>query len=242
MAKLKLSEITVDVEYKDIKNIYLSVYPPNGRVRVTAPRRFELETLRLFVISRVPWIRRQRAKLAEQKREARRDYLTRESHFYLGKRYLLRVKEAPRPNVVLGHKTITLHTRPHSSQKHREAALNDFYRERLKSLVPPMIEKWEQRLGVELAGYGVKKMKTKWGSCNREAKRIWLNLELAKKSLQCIEYVVVHEMVHLLQDKHGDPFASKMDEVLPTWRAHKRELNQAPLSHQEWKYEGVASG
>lgn len=237
MPQIALGDISIDVAYKDIKNVYLSVYPPSGRVRISAPLRLDLDTLRIFAISRLGWIRKQQTKLCQQERESAREYINRESHYYLGKRYLLKVSEVDiPPEVILNHSTIEIHTRPATVIDKREEILDEWYRERLKEIIPPIIQQWEQKLNVNVRAFGVKKMKTKWGSCNQRAGRIWLNLELGKKPPQCIEYVVVHEIVHLLERKHGERFTSYMDNVLPMWKSYKEELNRSPLSHQDWSY------
>ncbi|MBI4302877.1 MAG: M48 family metallopeptidase [Chloroflexi bacterium] len=237
MPEIALGDIGVDVVYKDIKNVYLSVYPPSGKVRISAPRRLDLDTIRVFAISKLGWIRKQQTKLHQQQRESAREYVNRESHYYLGKRYLLKVSEVDLPpRVTLNHSTIEMHTRPATGMEKREEILNEWYRQRLKEIVPPIIQQWEEKLNVDVKSFGVKRMKTKWGSCNHRAGRIWLNLELGKKPLQCLEYVVVHEMVHLLERKHGERFTACMDSFMPMWKSCKEELNRSPLSHQDWSY------
>jgi len=237
MPQISLGDISVDVTYKDIKNIYLSVYPPSGKVRISAPLRLDLDTIRLFAITKIGWIRKQQTKLREQERESPREYVNRESHYYLGKRYLLRISEINLPpKVVLNHSTIDMHLRPATDIEKRGEILDKWYRKRLKEIIPSIIRQWEKTLNVSVKAFGVKKMKTKWGSCNHEAGKIWINLELGKKPLQCLEYVVVHEMVHLIERKHGERFNSYMDKYLPMWRSYKEELNRSPLSHQDWSY------
>ena len=237
MDQLNLGEITIEVELKDIKNIHLSVYPPNGRVRIAAPLRMDLDTIRIYAISKLGWIKKQQQKFRSQVREAPREYLNKEGHYYLGNRYLLKVIEydAP-PTVKIKHTTIELYIRPNSDLLKKQAVLDQWYRDQLKELAPPVIEKWERLLGVSLNDLGIRKMKTKWGTCNREAGRIWLNLELAKKPFHCIEYIIVHEMVHLLERKHNSNFIAYMDRFLPEWRHLKGELNRLPVSRGEWGY------
>jgi predicted metal-dependent hydrolase len=237
MPQITLGELKINVTYKDIKNIHLSVYPPYGKVRISAPLRMDLDTIRLYTISKLGWIRKQQNTLKEQARETARDYISRESHYYLGKRYLLTISEiAAKPQVILKHSIIEMQIRPDTSTEKREALLNDWYRQKLKEIIPPIVQKWEKTLNVNIDDFGIKKMKTKWGSCNPIAERIWLNLELAKKPLSCIEYVVVHELVHLIERKHGERFIALMDEFLPMWKSYKEELNRRPLSHQNWNY------
>jgi len=232
-----LGNITVDVELKDIKNIHLSVYPPVGKVRIAAPLRFDMETIRMYAISKLSWIRKQQEKILSQQREAQREYTSRESHYYLGKRYLLKVvKTETRQHVEIKHNNIVLHIHADTSTVQKQTILQEWYREQLKEIVPKYIAKWEETMQVKVAEFGIKKMKTKWGTCNREASRIWINLELSKKPLECLEYIVVHEMVHLLERNHNNNFVAYMDKFLPQWRHLKEELNRLPVSHVDWKY------
>lgn len=237
MPVITISDLKIDVTYKDIKNVHLSVYPPSGKVRVSAPFRLDLDTIRIYAISRLSWIRKQQAKLNAQARESARDYISRESHYYLGKRYLLKIVEIDgAPKITLKHSVIKMQIRPDTPAEKRGVMLDDWYRQRMKEIVPAFIHTWERTLNVDVRDFGIKKMKTKWGSCNRKASRIWLNLELAKKPMSCIEYVVVHELVHLLERTHGEKFIALMDQFLPGWKFRKEELNQHPLSHQNWDY------
>ena len=237
MQQIDLGNMMVDVEQKDIKNIHLSVYPPNGKVRISAPLRFDLETIRIFAISKLRWIKQQQAKLRNQQREAPREFTTRESHYFLGKRYLLKVIETDsKPKVEIKHDKLILQVRPGSTTEQKQIILQEWYRDQLKSIVPEYIAKWEEIMNVKVDEFGIKKMKTKWGTCNREAKRIWINLELAKKPLECLEYIVVHEMVHLLERNHNDRFVGLMNKYSPQWRHYKEELNRLPVSHEDWKY------
>ena len=238
MHQIYVNDISVDVVRKDIKNMHLAVYPPNGRVRIAVPLRIDDEAVRLFTISKLPWIRRQKRKFEEQQREAIRDFVDRESHYFFGKRYLLRIFEhdAP-PKVVLKGKTyIDLFVRTGSTRVQRQNIVNEWYRKELKLAIPPLIEKWEKVIGIKVAEWGVKQMKTKWGTCNINAKRIWLNLELAKKPINCLEYILVHEMIHLHERHHNDRFLTYMEKFLPQWKFLKDELNQLPASHREWTY------
>jgi len=235
--KMRLGELSVDVVQKDIKNVHLSVHPPTGRVRISAPLRMDLDTIRVFAISKISWIKKQQNKLRGQQRETPRDYITRESHFYLGKRYLLDVIEENAPvNVILKHDTIQLHIRPDRTTEKRQSILEEWYRRKLKEIVPEMMAGWEKKMKVRVNQFGIKKMRTRWGTCNIEAKRIWLNLELAKKPVHCLEYILIHEMVHLLERRHNERFMAYMDKFLPQWRAYKEELNRFPISHVEWNY------
>lgn len=237
MQRIILDDIPIDVVQKDIKNVHLSVHPPSGRVRISAPLRMDTETIRVFAVSKLGWIKKQQAKMREQERETPREYINRESHYYLGKRYLLKVIEhnAP-PKVVLKHSTIELYVRENASLDKKRAVLENWYRQRLKEIVPGYIAKWEKIMKVNVEEFGIKKMKTRWGTCNPAAKRIWLNLELAKKPAYCIEYIIVHEMTHLLENKHNETFIAYMDKFLPKWRFYKEELNKRPLRQENWRY------
>ena len=237
MKQLQLGNIAVDVVQKDIKNIHLSVYPPTGRVRISAPLRIDFDTIRVFAISKLSWIKKQQTKQRNQEREAPREFLNRESHYFNGKRYLLKViEQSAVPRVELKHSKIELYVRPQTTKEKRKSILDEWYRNQLKASLPALIVKWEKKMNVMVNEFGIKKMKTKWGTCTREAKRIWVNLELAKKPKECIEYIVVHEMVHLLERHHNERFIAYMDKFLPKWRFYKEELNKSPLRHENWSY------
>ena len=235
---IEVSGIRVEVVRKAIKNLHLGVFPPDGRVRISSPMRMGDEALRLAVISRLGWIRRQQARFAGQARQSPREMVAGESHYFLGRRYRLRVIEQPGPyKVVLnGHSYLELYIRPGTDTARREKLLNDWYRSQLKSRIPPLISMWEPVLGVTVAQWGVKKMKTKWGSCNSDAQRIWLNLELAKKPPLCLEYILVHEMLHMLERHHNHRFQSLLDRFYPQWQLARDTLNHAPLAHENWNY------
>lgn len=236
-SSIDLGSLKVEVVQKDIKNIHLSVYPPDGRVKIAAPERMDLETVRMFAISKMAWIKRTREKILAQEREAPREYLSMESHYFFGKRYLLEVKKKEaKPNVWIKHNKLLMQVRSGFDATQRRDVLLEWYRDQLKAVLPDLITKWEIKMGVEVAEFGVKRMKTKWGTCNSGAKRIWLNLELAKKPLVCLEYIVVHEMVHLLERSHNQRFVALMDQYLPHWRDLKDELNRLPVAHLDWGY------
>lgn len=226
----------MDVVRKEIKNLHLGVYPPDGRVRVAAPLLISDDAVRLAVIGKLGWIRRQRAKYEAQPRQSQRQMVSGESHYFLGRRYRLRVQQRDSPpRVALRGKTaIEIFVRPEATAEQRRALLQRWYRERLKALIPPLLEKWQQALGVQAADWGIKRMKTRWGTCNIKARRVWFNLELAKKPEQCLEYVVAHELMHLLERHHDDRFTALMDRHLTNWRQLRSELNQAPLAHEHW--------
>ena len=227
---IKLGEVSVDVVKKDIKNIHLSVYPPTGRVRISAPHRMSLESIRLFAIAKIGWIKQHQKKLRQQDREAPREYLDRESHYVWGKRYLLKIVESEgAPRVELKHKSMLLFVRPGTSEASKREAVEAWYREEIRAAVPALIAKWEPLLGVRVHRFFVQRMKTKWGSSRPESQSIRLNTELAKKAPECLEYIVVHEMTHFLVRRHDDPFIGLLNQHLPHWKAYRDQLNSAPL-------------
>ena len=235
--QIQLGDLRVDVVFKDIKNVHLSVYPPNGRVRISAPRRMNEMTLRAFAATKIPWIREQQRKLQEQERETDREYLDRESHYVLGRRYLLKVVEEDRPaSIERKHRILILNVRPGTSESAKKAILDEWYRQLLREAVDPIIAKWEPRLGVTVGRVFVQHMKTRWGSCNHRAGSIRLNTELAKKPPECLEYLVVHEMVHLIEPTHNSQFIALMNRFLPRWQFHRQLLNELPLRHEHWDY------
>ena len=237
-SRITVSGLPIEIVRKAIKNLHLGVYPPNGRVRVAAPVRVRDEAVRLAVISRLAWIKRQQTRFHSQERQSAREYVSRESHYFLGRRYLLNVIEHDGPSRVSrrGNKILELRVRVGASRDKREQILLVWYRMNLKVLILPLIEKWEAKIGTKVESWGVRRMKTKWGSCNSAEQRIWLNLELAKKPIHCLEYILVHEMVHLIERKHNNRYIALMDQFLPSWRARRDELNHAPLAHETWSY------
>jgi predicted metal-dependent hydrolase len=237
MQQLTVSNIKIDIEKKDIKNLHLGVYPPNGRVRIAAPLRVNDESIRLFVISKLSWIKKQQRNFASQERETEREYISGESHYFIGRRYLLNiVNTTGKAFVILRHKHIDLYVKEGSSRKHKASVIAKFYRSYLNEQIPAFITKWEKKMKISVREFRIKQMKTKWGTCNIDAKRIWLNLELAKKPAECLEYIVVHEMVHLLERHHNDNFIAYINQFLPQWKAFKNELNKSPVSHSDWSY------
>ena len=236
--QIKVGKLIVDVVRKDIKNLHLAVYPPLGRVRVAAPLRVNDEAIRLAVISRLSWINKQKNKLTNQARQSEREYLTGESHYFQGRRYRLNVIwQSGKSHIAIKNKsTIDLFVNKHSTKAHREEVMLKWYRQQLKEKIPSLIAHWEKLIGIHVADWRLRKMKTKWGTCNIEANRIWLNLELAKKSSYCLEYIIVHEMIHLLERHHNDHFIKLMDEFMPLWRIYRDELNHSSLGHEVWSY------
>jgi predicted metal-dependent hydrolase len=235
--QIEIGDFPVEVVFKNIKNIHLSVHPPTGRVRISAPARLSIDVIRVYAISKLDWIKKQQVKFQNQERETKREYLERESHYVWGKRYLLSVKEANQvPVVELKHNQMLLIVRPGSDMDKREAVVSAWYRDEIREAVAPLLEKWEMQLGVQSNRIIVRRMKTKWGSCNHHTRNIHLNTELAKKPRECLEYVVVHELIHLLEGHHNDNFQRYTNKFLPSWRLLREELNHAPLAHQEWEY------
>ena len=241
---LQLGAIQVDVVQKDIKNVHLSVYPPSGRVRISAPLRMDVDTIRVFAIAKLPWIKVQQRKVAGQEREPPREYLDRESHTVWGKRYLLSIAEKDAaPLVELRHNKLLLQVRPGTSETRKQEILDEWYRARLKDAARRLIAKWEPLMGVRVDRLFVQGMKTKWGSCSRGsrsrgagANHIRLNTDLAKKPPECLEYIVVHEMAHLLEPTHNRRFVELMDRFMPKWQFYREALNRLPVRHERWEY------
>ena len=235
---LTVAGLKVSVVRKDIKNLHLGVYPPDGRVRVAVPPTVSDAAVRVAVIGKLRWIKRQRAAFEHQAREGAREMVSGETHYFLGRRYRLEVVATTSASHVTlrGRSIIVLHARPELTTAKREHVLYQWYRERLREQAAPLIAKWQKVLHVNVADWRIKRMKTKWGSCTAEARRIWLNLELAKKAPECLEYIVVHELVHLLVRHHDDAFHALMDRYFPRWRQVRRDLNAAPLVHATWSY------
>ena len=229
---------SVEVVRKDIKNLHMGVYPPGGRVRVAVPLRLDDDAVRVAIILRWGWIRRRQEEFKQQDRQSQREFVTGESHYFEGQRYRLDVIECGgRPTVrLLNNTTMTLRVRPDSDRGARETVLYQWYRDQLRGRLPMLLAKWEPKVGVRVTEVRIKKMKTRWGSCNSTACRIWLNLELAKKPTSCLEYIMMHEMVHLIERRHNEHFWDLMDRHMPQWRLHRDELNRAPLAHEDWHY------
>ena len=235
-ARIEIRGITVEIVRKDIKHLHLGVYPPEGRVRVAAPRHLDDDAVRLAVISRLAWIRRKRKEFEGQDRQSRREFVTGESHYFEGRRYRLDViKSKGRTGIRLrGNAWIEMRVRPNTGRDAREAKLYRWYRDRLRKRIPEMIAKWEPKIGVTVADWRIRRMKTRWGTCNPDAGRIWLNSELAKKPVSCLEYIVVHEMAHLVERGHNERFRGILDRVMPGWRGRVDELNRAYLTDEDW--------
>lgn len=227
--------IDVEIVYKDIKHLHIGVYPPDGRVRVAAPGRLGDSDVHLAVVHRLPWIKRQRQLLADAVRQSEREMVTGESHYVWGRRHRLRVIERPgRAHVEVDGDRLLLYMPVGTDITMRTAVLQQWQRDQLRERLPDLIARWESVVGRTVAEWRIKRMKTRWGSCNPAASRLWFNLELAKKHPDCLEYVVVHEMTHLRERGHGKRFTALMDEFLPDWRSRRDQLNTAPLAEEHW--------
>ena len=241
---IEIRGIAVEIVRKDIKHLHLGVYPPEGQVRVATPLHLDDDAVRLAVISRLAWIRRKQKEFEGQDRQSRREFVTGESHYFEGRRYRLDVV-ATKGAIgarLRGNSWIEMRVRPRAGRDAREAALYRWYRARLGERIPKMVAKSEPRIGVTVADWRIRRMKTRWGTCNPDARRIWLNSELAKKPVSCVEYVVVHEMVHLIERGHTDRFREILDQVMPGWRMRLDELNRGYLAAEEWPNRGFALG
>jgi len=236
-AYLTVAGLGVDIVYKDIKNLHISVYPPVGRVRVAAPHRLNEEAIRLAVVQRLPWIRQQRERLISATRQSERHMLSGETHYVWGERYRLDVSREGQPRIEVKGTSLWLRAQAGADEEARGLILDRWYRRQLKAAVRPLLEKWEPVVGREVDKVVVRRMKTKWGTCVLHSRTIWLNPELAKKNPRCLEYIVVHELTHFLERSHNGRFVALMDQHMPDWRARRDELNGAPLAHEVWRSE-----
>lgn len=235
---LQLGSIEALIVRKLVKNLHLSVLPPMGKVRVTAPEGMKDDAIRTLLATRLPWIKKQQEKFKGQARQTERKYISGESHYFFGKRYRLEVvyKDAAPVITLKGKSKIVLQVRPNSSIEKRSDLMMQWYRNELQPVADKLMAKWQKKIGVEVKHWGIKRMKTRWGTCNHKAGRILLNLELAKKPLACLEYVIVHELLHMIEKKHNENFVNMLAKYIPKWRSIKEELNQSMLTHEEWNY------
>ena len=235
--QLKIGELAIAVTLKDVKNIHLSVKPPLGAVSISAPLHMSENAIRAFAIGKLGWIKQQQAKLQAQVREAPREYLERESHYVWGRRCLLKIVEHDAaPHIELRHNRLVLSVRDTASAEQRAEIVERWYREQLRSKVTPMIAGWQQKIGVEMQRLYIQRMKTRWGSCNPQRGSIRLNTDLAKKPTECLEYILVHELVHLIEPTHSERFVALMDKFLPSWPNLRDQLNALPVRHADWEY------
>jgi predicted metal-dependent hydrolase len=236
-SQFQIDNITIEVIRKAIKNVHLSVHPPEGRVTIAVPTHLKLDTIRVFAIAKIDWIRDQQKKLLGQERESSREFLNRESHFVWGERYLMKVIKVDKsPSLEVKNKQLVFRVRSDWCQADKQAFLDSWYRELIKESAEDLLPKWEKKLGVEVGKLFVQRMKTKWGSCNSKAASIRLNSELAKKPRECLEYIIVHEMAHILEPTHNQLFIRIMDQNMPKWRSHQQLLNSLPVKHENWDY------
>lgn len=232
---IQLGTLCIEVTRKDIKHVHLSVHPPDGRVSLAAPLHTRLDVARAYAISKLPWIRLQQEKMAKQAREAPRSWVTRESHYFWGRRYLLQVNETVgKQHVTTDHKRIYIWVRAGATPEKKAALLYDWQKNQLHEFVKSMLNKWEPIIGVKASAYFLQKMRTKWGSCNHQSRNIRLNTELVKKPKDLVEYVIVHELVHLIVPTHSRKFVAILDQYYPNWREARMELNELPLGHVDW--------
>lgn len=236
--RIEISGIPIEVIRKDIKNLHVGVYPPHGRVRVAAPLRLNDDAVHLAIATRMGWIRRQQRSFAHQDRQSKREFVNGESHYVFGKRYRLTINEAGVRGTVRirSNRVLELTVRAGLDRGQRERLLNNWYRSLLRERLADLISLWEPRVGVSVREWGIRKMKTRWGTCNQSARRISFNLELAKKPESCLEFIVVHELIHILERHHNDAFRSHMDRLLPHWKNVRDQLNRAPLGAERWGY------
>lgn len=233
---LQLGSVEALIVRKAVKNLHLSILPPNGWVRVTVPENMNDDAVRTLLALRLPWIKKQQTKFSGQQRQTQRDYVSGESHFFFGKRYRLEVmyKDEPPKITIKGKNKIILQVKPKSDTKKRQEILTEWYRAELYFAIDELMQKWQKKIGVNVSSWHIKQMKTRWGTCNQQKAKILLNLELAKKPIACIEYVVVHELAHMIEKKHNEKFVALLMKYIPKWKGIKDELNSFILSHEEW--------
>ncbi|MCW8934896.1 MAG: M48 family metallopeptidase [Gammaproteobacteria bacterium] len=238
MSQMQIGSLSLQLNRKSIKNLHISVLPPDGCVRVSAPEHMTDTAIRTAVVSRIPWIRKQQKNFAGQARQSEREMVTGECHFFWGKSYRLNIIERVGKHKVkvAGNGKLDLYVSPGTTQSNKKLVLTEFYRSEIKARIDKMLPDWQERTGVEVAYCGVRKMKTRWGSCNIQEKRIWLNLDLAKKPIECLEYILLHELVHLLERHHNERFRAHLEKLMPNWREKRNLLNNMPLAHENWSY------
>jgi predicted metal-dependent hydrolase len=235
---ITVNGIHIQIVRKDIKNLHLAVYPPDGHVKVAAPRKTTEENVRLAVISKLSWIKRQQEDFKNQPRQSERKYISGECHFFLGNKYKFELIEGPGKHQIQFLKSgkLRMRVRHNSSIESKDKLLSSWYRSELKKMIPELLKKWTPKVGKEPSSWGIKKMKTKWGSCNTETGSIWLNLELAKKPIDCLEYLLVHELIHLHERNHNERFKKMLNDLMPDWKSRRDLLNRSPLAHEDWEY------
>lgn len=233
---LSVGGMSIDLVRKSIKNLHLAVYPPDGRVRVAAPWHVSEDAIRLAVATRVAWINRQRRRFLAQDRQSKREYISGETHYFLGRAYRLQLHRTGGNFRIrlAGSNKIEFFAPVDADRTDRELALLRWHRRELRKRVELEAAKWSARLGIDFPLIGIKRMRTRWGTSNPSSRRIWLNLELAQKPPRCVSYIVLHELVHFLHRTHGEEFVSTLDALMPNWRSVKNELNELPLAYHPW--------
>ncbi len=229
MELIKIGDVDIEVTFKDIKNIHLSVRPPSGEVTISAPAHIQIDKLRIYAATKLAWIKKEQKKIVGQLREPEMEYVSQESHYFLGKRYLLKVTEAKQRKIRLHHSKIELFVIPHATVTDKKNILYRWYRRELRKQLSRFIEEYSKRMNLPCPEFGIREMKTKWGSCAANSQHLWFNIELAKKPLECVEYIVVHEMVHLIERHHNKNFIVLMNRYLPGWQVQKKVLNELPV-------------
>jgi predicted metal-dependent hydrolase len=229
--QINIAGIVIDVERKRIKSLRLIVYPPEGKVKITAPLLMHEETIHAFITAKLAWIQKHKQKYLNRAPQTEIHFARGEKHYLFGAPYMLNVIERNKPpRVEFTGTEITLYIKPGSTRLQRTKTIEAWYRTVLKEKAVPLIAKWENIIGVSVNDFGIKKMKTRWGSCNIRAKRVWLNLELARRSVNCLDFIILHELVHLLERNHNAKFKAHMDRFMPEWRIYNKELKQIPGS------------
>lgn len=227
--RIRVGEVEIEVTFKDIKNLHLSVHPPYGRVTISSPLVYDLEKVKIYASTKLAWIKKEQRKFLEQKRESIRVFKNQESHFFLGTRYLLKLIKASKNKVQIEGKYLVIYSKNINDKTSLEKQMYSFYRKELRKRLMVMIEQYSNQMNIEIPSFKIRFMKTKWGSCATNNQRVWFNIELAKKPLECIEYIVVHELTHLLERNHNKRFILLLDQHYPTWRLQKKVLNELPL-------------
>jgi len=228
---LQIGPVEIEVTFKEIKNLHLSVHPPYGKVTISSPVFYDIEKVKIYAATKLAWIKKEQAKIQSQEREEPKLLITQESHQFLGKRYLLKVIESSRPKLILKHNNLELFAIRNATLEQKRKTLHNWYKKELESLLVKLLIAYAKEMNISDFNFGVRKMKTKWGSCSIEKRMLWFNVELAKKPIECIEYIVVHELVHLLERNHNKNFIILMDKFLPNWRIQKKILNELPLGY-----------
>lgn len=237
-SKIQVGGIHSHILRKPIKNLHVSVLPPDGKVRVSVPIETKDDTIRMLIASKINWIKKKQQQYRQQERQTKRNFISGETHYFKGRPYLLRINyHKAKPKIIIrSKKYIDLCVKKSSTQEYKQKAIFNWYREELKKQIPKLLSKWEKKTGIEVREWRIRRMKTKWGTCNRKEKRVWLNLELAKKPQSCVEYILLHEMVHILEKNHTETFIKIMNEFMPKWKFYREELNRFILNHEDWNY------